>query len=354
MTRSMGLISYILGRGETEGHRDALARVLRTIGAYAFDLPDASARDFADEAEAVARQLESEPLETPATATGPDVVARFVERRRRAEVEYVRATIPGLRSALFEVVREVSSGLGESESEDAEVGRAMDALAEALATGSQEEIRAHATSALGVVKENLRRRERRARSQIERMGQQLKEMQARVVEAEAKQSEDKLTGIPNRAALDEKLEEEVMVAQLTGDPMSVLMLDVDHFKRFNDTHGHAAGDRVLAAVGDVLVQCFPRKADFAARYGGEEFCVVLPDVALEKAARLAERFRVAIRDLVLVHDGQELRVTCSVGAAQLAPRENPAGVLGRADAALYEAKRGGRDRVARAALPTEG
>lgn len=351
----MSLLTYILGKGGYEEmHRAALARVLRTLGGHAFDLPDAPAQTFAEEAEAIARTVEESSSEAHEMAiTAPLTIARFVERRRKAEAEYVKTTIPGLRDAFFDVVRGVSESLGEDEREDLEVSQAMDALAAALVGGTPDQVKAKAEAAIGAVKESLQRRKRRGRAQIERMGRQLKEMQARVVEAEAKQSVDKLTCLPNRAALDQRLEQEVMVSHLTGEPLSVMMLDVDHFKRFNDTYGHAAGDRVLASVGEVLTRSFPGKSDFSARYGGEEFCVVMPNASVERARKLADRFRLAMKEVLVVHEGQELRVTCSAGVAELRARESATSMLGRADNALYAAKRAGRDRVM-ADLGSEG
>jgi diguanylate cyclase (GGDEF)-like protein len=134
-------------------------------------------------------------------------------------------------------------------------------------------------------------------------------------------------------------------AQRTAQPFAILMLDVDHFKKYNDEHGHLAGDEVLARMGAVLAQCI-RPYDCAARYGGEEFLVMLSGTAGEAAREVAERIRGRV--------GSETfsggKVTISIGVA-----EHPAhgvtveDVIGRADAALYEAKRLGRDRVVRTA-----
>jgi diguanylate cyclase (GGDEF)-like protein len=122
------------------------------------------------------------------------------------------------------------------------------------------------------------------------------------------------------------------------------MLDIDHFKRVNDTHGHAGGDAALRGLAETL-RSSVRAADVAGRLGGEEFAVLLPQAALDQAERWAERLRATIAESTVVHQHAELRFTCSLGVAQMRPSDELDGLVGRADAALYRAKEGGRDRV---------
>lgn len=157
-------------------------------------------------------------------------------------------------------------------------------------------------------------------------------------------SVDGLTGLYNRRRLDEVLPRYISRAQYENSALCVLMVDVDHFKRYNDHWGHQAGDLVLYEVAHVLRdRCRP--TDFVARYGGEEFTVVLPGAALAEAMIVAERLRSFVAaSAVRLQSGEELpRVTISLGIAELAPLETMAGLLARADSALYAAKRAGRD-----------
>ncbi|MBU6429709.1 MAG: sensor domain-containing diguanylate cyclase, partial [Cyanobacteria bacterium REEB65] len=156
---------------------------------------------------------------------------------------------------------------------------------------------------------------------------------------------DALTGLFFRSFFERKLIEETGRARRIGSPLSVLMADVDHFKKFNDTYGHSTGDDVLRLVART-VKANTREDDIAARFGGEEMLVLMPDTPLEGAEILAERLRTAIATAALVsQSGDELRVTVSIGVAELLPEEAPQGMLERADAALYEAKHAGRNRV---------
>ncbi|MBC7174398.1 MAG: GGDEF domain-containing protein [Polyangiaceae bacterium] len=163
---------------------------------------------------------------------------------------------------------------------------------------------------------------------------------------------DPLTGLFNRRYAEASLEQGVSRAQRESIPLSALMMDVDHFKRFNDTFGHEAGDEVLRALGELLLQQF-RGSDVASRIGGEELLVILPGASREVACRRAEELRIAIAALELQHLGKNLgQVTISIGVATLPNDAADALELLRvADEALYRAKRSGRNRVVAAREP---
>jgi diguanylate cyclase (GGDEF)-like protein len=156
---------------------------------------------------------------------------------------------------------------------------------------------------------------------------------------------DPLTGLANRRAFEEALRREVARARRSGAPLAVAALDVDHFKRVNDAHGHAAGDAVLAAVAARAAAAL-RAGDLLARVGGEEFAALLPGAGLAAAVEVAGRVRAAIAGAPVEADGRPVEVTASLGCAALEPAdEDGAALLARADARLYQAKRAGRDRV---------
>ena len=164
---------------------------------------------------------------------------------------------------------------------------------------------------------------------------------------------DALTGVANRRAFDQALDHEWRRAIRSKQPLSVLMLDVDHFKPYNDTHGHQAGDRCLAALASQLAHIPRRAGDRIARYGGEEFVALLPSTDGPGTAALAERMRTAVEALDLPHaDGIGKRVTVSIGHATMQATEtsSPDLLVAAADAALYEAKRTGRNRVVAAGV----
>jgi diguanylate cyclase (GGDEF)-like protein len=160
---------------------------------------------------------------------------------------------------------------------------------------------------------------------------------------------DPLTGLYNRRFLTETLDREIRRAVRAEQSLGILMLDLDHFKKFNDTYGHDAGDTILRETASFLTNSI-RVEDIVCRFGGEEFVVILPTADLNAAHARAERIRSKLREVTVLHQGQSLgMITVSVGVAALPEHgTSPKQLLEAADAALYRAKREGRDRVVNA------
>jgi diguanylate cyclase (GGDEF)-like protein len=162
---------------------------------------------------------------------------------------------------------------------------------------------------------------------------------------------DPLTGLSNRRSFVEALRRDVSRAQRTSEPLCVLILDVDHFKSINDTHGHGFGDFVLQRISDVLRSTL-RTGDLPARWGGEEFVALLPASPADVGQIVAERVRAALEGTPIAAHGKTVRVTASFGVAAFEKDDSPdpgRALIDRADAALYEAKRTGRNKVVVAA-----
>lgn len=165
---------------------------------------------------------------------------------------------------------------------------------------------------------------------------------------------DRLTGLPNRGYFDERVTVEISRARRYGHPLSLVMMDVDHFKRFNDTLGHAAGDVALKAVANVLRK-MTRDSDLIVRYGGEEFVAVFPHMGAEATVQRAEAIRRAVSTVPfeVPHQPRVVTVTISAGVATLGPDgEEVEDLLDKADARLYQAKEAGRNRVSGPATET--
>jgi diguanylate cyclase (GGDEF)-like protein len=159
---------------------------------------------------------------------------------------------------------------------------------------------------------------------------------------------DGLTGVHNRRYLDETLAHAVAQARERKAPIALLMIDIDHFKRINDTHGHLAGDDCLRTVADVLRRHVREGDDFVARYGGEEFVVLLPGATREDAARRADILRSEVAALRIDGHDETISLTISLGLAAMAGSDLHSGadkLIRAADAALYRAKREGRNRL---------
>lgn len=177
---------------------------------------------------------------------------------------------------------------------------------------------------------------------------QIGALNQRLAQAENDAARDGLTGLANRRRFDAALQDAIRAADEQSAPLTVLIIDIDHFKRFNDTHGHLLGDAVLRQLARVMTDEI-RGCDLAARYGGEEFAIILPGAPLTVGARVGEKLRQALmqRPLADRATGQQVAgVTCSVGVAQYRSGESRDGLIDRADQAMYRAKQGGRNRVA--------
>jgi diguanylate cyclase (GGDEF)-like protein len=169
------------------------------------------------------------------------------------------------------------------------------------------------------------------------------------LELESLAATDALTGVPNRRSFDFVLAREWRRAQREQSSLGLLLLDIDHFKSFNDRYGHPAGDACLTRVAAAVVDAVRRPSDVTARYGGEEFAVVLPATALDGAISVAEAVRSAVATLSIPHiDNPYGFVTVSIGASAIIPQSaaSPELLLNDADAALYAAKHAGRNRAA--------
>ena len=199
---------------------------------------------------------------------------------------------------------------------------------------------------------NHRQAEHQLREVNTRLQKHMAEIEALQARLQDQAIRDSLTGLFNRRYLEETLQREIAQAFRSGQPLGIVMIDVDHFKDINDTYGHLAGDTVLQALGQLLA-ANTRSGDIACRYGGEEFVLALPGATLETAHERAERLRAAVEALRVDYAGARLSLTICAGvAAYPLHGERADEVLDRADQALYQAKNGGRNRCVVCAGPS--
>jgi diguanylate cyclase len=170
------------------------------------------------------------------------------------------------------------------------------------------------------------------------------ELEVMLANANKLACEDGLTGSLNRRGLEDVLEREMARCVRKKSPLSIAMLDLDDFKRLNDTHGHSAGDKALVHLVQVIKETL-RATDVIGRFGGEEFVVVLTDTPLEEAAQTISRVQRELSRRVLMHNGAPLPIHFSAGVTQCTPEDDVTALIARTDAALYQAKRAGKNRV---------
>jgi len=222
--------------------------------------------------------------------------------------------------------------------------RANEELQESLKTQQVRIIISH----LMIENEKMKARTSNLQASLETSQRQIEKLKSNLATAEAQGLSDPLTGLKNRRGFDVVLASHLAGARNGGLPLSLIIADIDHFKAINDRYGHPAGDDVLKWFARVLSSNVKGR-DTVARYGGEEFAIVLPATPLDNATRVAAQIKAQLEAQLWQKPGAPntmLRVTASFGVAQLEPSEGTSSLIARADAKLYEAKQGGRYRVA--------
>jgi diguanylate cyclase len=183
-----------------------------------------------------------------------------------------------------------------------------------------------------------------ARQEVQEAENRIQELEAKLEQMSELVREDQLTGSLNRRGLDDVFERELARSERRQSPLCIAMLDLDDFKRLNDTYGHSAGDEALVHLVRVVKNTL-RTMDVIARFGGEEFLIVLPDTPLENAIQTVTRLQRELTKRIFMHNNERLLITFSAGVALRMPGEDAAALIKRADSAQYRAKKTGKNRV---------
>ena len=237
--------------------------------------------------------------------------------------------------------------IGETASNSSTFGQSVRAASESLTHQSTPNDVAHAVEAIIAASRKMEERSAELEETLHATKSELNDLQQNLAKAHSEARTDALTGVNNRKAFDEALAREMAAASSSGQALCLVIGDIDHFKKFNDTFGHRTGDQVLKLVAKCL-KSGALEQHFVARYGGEEFAIVMPATEIEMAEAIANKIRqtVQARELVKRSTGESLgRVTMSMGIALLRPGETSAGLIERADNCLYTAKHAGRNCV---------
>lgn len=344
------------GTTETEDYDKALeslGRILRCLGRHSFDLEELSEEEIEKQFERWAmhvlvgvaiRDEDSEPEEGPIRRDWGEL-AKFVNRHRQQEKTYVDRNFQDMRNVLWEFTDTVGRAIVEDQETDHQVDNYLGQLRAATEGGSFREVKQALLAVVQGMNAVVDKRKERQQQRIKRLGEKLRSVEQELGSVRKEMELDPLTRLYNRGALDLQLERTASMSFFSESPACVFMVDIDHFKQINDTHGHPAGDAVIQQLADRLVSTFPRKTDFVARYGGEEFCVLLPGANLEVCQRLGDRLLEAVRGESFRYQEISIPVTVSVGVAELMPGETFPTWIERVDRALYRAKASGRNQM---------
>ena len=276
---------------------------------------------------------------------------QFFSAYRIDETAYFQKTFEEFRTIIWDFVDQLAEDISKEEHEDFEIRQNLDDLKEAVESNSIDALKNQSRKFIDCYVEKQFKKDKRRSGRMKSIRKNLNLVKKQLLEANDNMRLDHMTQALNRKSFDEFCVQHNKLFQASHQPVCLLMVDIDHFKRINDTYGHPIGDFVLKELVKTLKSLLLRECDVLARIGGEEFAVILPDYQMEHALKKAEEVLARVRTEVYVHENREIRFTVSMGIAQLCEGESVESWVKRADLALYHAKENGRNRVSVAPHP---
>ena len=298
---------------------------------------------FSDEAHVLKNRF-SKKLEDSGKLATQDFL-KFFQAFRLRESEYVLLSLKTLRNSIWKFVRAFGQEVSFEAASQEEISVLESKLKAALIKSDPLEWKQAIEDAVTTLTAHSRSRKNSFEEKMLAMRNEVSLVLQELEQVKQELDLDGLTKIFNRKAFDEHIERAYSLNNLMKKPLCLLMIDIDHFKQVNDTHGHRKGDEVLKAVATITLQQFFTKADFVARYGGEEICVVIEGENLTDTSARVLQYLKALRALEIDNRDTKIKVTASVGLGQLARKESVPQFIERVDAALYKAKNSGRDKM---------
>lgn len=272
-------------------------------------------------------------------------IRQFFSTYRIEEYSYIQKTFDDFKNIVWDFADQLSEDIEAEKAADAEVKATLDELRSAIEANSIEHLKQQARMFIDQYVEKQSRKEQRFAKRMTHLQQNLKVVKKELTEAHSSLRTDHLTGAFNRRAFDEEMRKHFKFFQTTGTPSTLALMDIDFFKKINDTFGHDIGDFVLKEYVRILHESFPEGQCFVARTGGEEFAVLFPEWLADRALAKIEEAHEKIRKEVFIHEGKEIRFTMSVGVAPVLPADTLDTWIKRADSALYYSKNTGRNKT---------
>lgn len=372
----MGLVSRLIGQGDgsrdkpraetgtqranalADGAIDTLGSVVRTFGDLSFPLGGSTdSTGFRETCTAIAKHIENGSgvvelgIEDLAGERSWSNVRRFFADRRQAETLFVTERLKDFRGVVEDLVDGLRQIGQRDQDTETTIRQSLTEMEKAASSADLPQIRAVLGETIRTVTETFARQKLTYEQQINELNQRMSGLRQDLVATREEMKRDPLTQTFNRGAFDTAIVQSINLNFLLKQPVTVMLVDIDHFKNINDSYGHSAGDDVLGSIGQALERSFIRKGDLVARFGGDEFAVILNDTHSKHARPLIERFRKSLETLRIPGASADTCITCSGGFTEIVQGDDVKAVLKRADDGLYAAKKAGRDRIEFAAAP---
>ncbi|HEY2899172.1 MAG TPA: GGDEF domain-containing protein [Polyangia bacterium] len=338
---------------------DTLANVLRILGEFALDTEQQEAAVFTRLSEQWAQHvaMASPPPgpEVPGHKAAPSSgdasrrdwtgVREFVREYCKTSTAHTQTVLTDLRQVIWVFIQNLNHSFAQDTEADGRIGEQLAKLETLAQSSSTSELKREVMATVVALAQIVEQRKKQHSERVEDLGQQVRTLGTELDSARKDREVDPLSGLYNRRAFDEYVNRSVELSRAFGQPVCLLLVDLDGFKLINDTFGHPEGDSVLRRLSDAMARTFPRKSDFVARFGGDEFAVVLRETSLKDGMSLGERLLKAARATEIEREGVRVRLSVSIGIGTLQTTEDVSSWLLRTDRALYQAKRAGRDRM---------
>lgn len=322
--------------------RATLLYIIDTYNKHLFEVQNHSVRKVRDKLDAFAKDLVRPDSEETEKALFR--FRQFFSSYRIDEYSYVQNTFDDFKRIIWEFADHLNEEAQIEESAMTDMSQSLEELREAVDSNSIEDLRAKSRQFINFYLENQTKNNERRSKRMDSIKKNLTTVKKQLMEANQTMRRDHLTGAHNRKSYDEQIKRYLQLHELDKDPITLVLLDIDFFKKINDAYGHDIGDFVLKECVRILEENFGRKEDFIARLGGEEFGVILPGCDEASAIKMVEQCMAAIRKEVFVQDKIEIRFTASFGIAPIHQGESADTWYKRADAALYQSKQTGRNK----------
>lgn len=272
-------------------------------------------------------------------------IRQFFGAYRMDEYSYMQTNLEEFKRIIWDFADQLGDDLKHEKKNDDDMNQSLELLREAVEANSVEALKKTSKEFIAAYKGQQNQKDERRSKRLATAKNNLQSIKKQLLKANETALTDHMTGAQNRRSFDDHLIKTVQMHNFDGAPVTMLMLDIDHFKKVNDTYGHDVGDFIIKECVRMIKETFHRSNDFVARLGGEEFAVVLPDFTEEFACSKCQELMDKIHKEVFIHGEHQIRFTISIGVTQIKTPDKTESWLKRADEALYHSKNSGRNRT---------